>query len=759
MHAPFSDHGRSGRLGDIHIPARCESELRAALVGPDGGETYLAAQDRKFTLHNRVERAAQDAVANAEHVRNLERDVRAVERKLGWVSASFKVPRRTRALNWGALAPAFGLAAVGLIGMIVSTSILMEYVLKSASELFAGNAVGAALFATLPSSLGAVAFKVFEQRLLSARARWWYAAVIFGGGALSLGVWVAATAIHFAPNTGGIAAALVSERSDNGTGVILLLATVICDLSFGYTALAGVGYLLAARHESQAVPNPEYLALTREKRRLKRAIGACRRRQDAAEEYLSLAAAGRELTRNQAEADLACARELWAQEQKSAVANFLSERRGNAMMHVLAVVFTILVATLSTPALAKTRIIVLAPEATNSKDALLKQIAETVAALMPGDQLLVYGARPITQIAGISRPSNSEMNQARLNAALGAQFKPVKDFLTAPATTTRPEPPGNLMLPSLFDELGRNLLASLSDKGADILLVGSLLHVDPRDGRSAMTDRYVPSDGTFRAARADWPFSVVGSEARLRNMTLLFCSPNAATEYESAEHEERVRRFWSLWITGQSGRIGTFSHDLTTCFRRFRAGEASGQTGYQLGRDSKAEMIRVPLNEPPTLPASFQNPGQYFLREDMPISRTPPAVSKGIAWVGLRWNAPCDVDLYARGDVSNKWLYFGSVRTADGFFNKDFVAGTGNSMEYVEFTREIDLDKAEVAINLYACELASPPEGVIRVWFAGNVYQAPFKLAAKSGNKGAMPIAGPHWLRVDLRKVVGLVRD
>src|SRR5262249_1969986 len=125
-----------------------------------------------------------------------------------------------------------------------------------------------------------------------------------------------------------------------------------------------------------------------------------------------------------------------------------------------------------------------------------------------------------------------------------------------------------------------------------------------------------------------------------------------------------------------------------------------------------------------------------------------------------KWNVACDLDLYARADNSQPWLFFGNTRTSGGYFNKDFTSGTGDSQfEFVEFTREIDLGKAEVAINLYACDAPAPPEGTVRAWFGGKVYEAPFKLTAKSGNRGASPMSGPHWLRIDLRKVVGLASE
>jgi hypothetical protein len=243
---------------------------------------------------------------------------------------------------------------------------------------------------------------------------------------------------------------------------------------------------------------------------------------------------------------------------------------------------------------------------------------------------------------------------------------------------------------------------------------------------------------------------------------LHFCDTNAETEFESAAQEERVRRFWTLWTNGQGGRVGTFGRTLDACFRRFNAGEASGQTTYQLSRDTKAEMLRVPLQPAAVLPASLETPGPYFLRDDdMPISHAPPTNTKGISWVGIRWSAPsCDLDLYTRGDPSSPWLYYGNGKSAEGYFNKDWQTATADGqLEYVEYTREIDILKAEVAVNLYACDASAPPEGVARIWFSGKVYEAPFKLAARSGNKGAPPISPPYRVRIDLRKVVGLAKE
>jgi hypothetical protein len=313
------------------------------------------------------------------------------------------------------------------------------------------------------------------------------------------------------------------------------------------------------------------------------------------------------------------------------------------------------------------------------------------------------------------------------------------------------------MIPELLDEIGRNIIPSLPEKRAEVLLIGSFLYYDGRDARWSMTDRFYPSDGLLRAPRAQAPFGVAGARDRLAGMTIHFCGANGAAAFASAEHEELVRRFWSLWVVEQSGQIGTFSYDLATCFRRFGTGETSGQTSYTVSTDAKPEMLRVRAPIPAAVPASMARPGEYFLREDVPISRTPPNTSTGVAWIGIKWGAPCDLDLYARPDGASPWLFYGQVRSADGYFNKDYLSAPGDKQfEYIEFTRPVDLNRVEVAVNLYSGDLPAGPEGIVRVWFNGQVYEAPFKLAAKSGSRGALPMSGPYWLRLDLRKVVGL---
>jgi hypothetical protein len=74
----------------------------------------------------------------------------------------------------------------------------------------------------------------------------------------------------------------------------------------------------------------------------------------------------------------------------------------------------------------------------------------------------------------------------------------------------------------------------------------------------------------------------------------------------------------------------------------------------------------------------------------------------------------------------------------------------------IAFSRPVELAKAEVAVNLYTCNVSTPREAIVRVWFSAKIYETQIRLGAKNGNKGAMPIAGSLWVKVDLRKVVDL---
>jgi hypothetical protein len=319
MHHNTED-GHACEFPDIVVPPRNENGARAAVLGADGGESYVIAQDRKFAVLNHIEAAIQVTAAASTQIAALERAVRTLDRKVLWISPTVTKSTPRAHLSWLNLLLAVLLSGAGVLGMVVSNVVLSEYALRSASsDLFSNNRPAAILFATLPC-LGAVALKVFEARLVSANARWFYGAAVFTVGMVSLVVWLVASAILFSPETAASATLLIQPANDRWIGVVLVLSTIISDVTLGATLLSGVRHLLSVKSNSEAVANPHYAALLRRKRHLEESLRRLQRQRAAAEDYLSRAAAGRELTRLEAEHELERARELWTQVQSAALA-------------------------------------------------------------------------------------------------------------------------------------------------------------------------------------------------------------------------------------------------------------------------------------------------------------------------------------------------------------------------------------------------------------------------------------------------------
>ncbi|MCB1536278.1 MAG: hypothetical protein KDJ44_16565 [Rhodoblastus sp.] len=423
-----------------------------------------------------------------------------------------------------------------------------------------------------------------------------------------------------------------------------------------------------------------------------------------------------------------------------------------------ALLASIALATIPATALAHTSIIVLPPNTQQDKAVLIRAVGDALMGMGRQDQIIFYDAKG-AQLAVVRLPDDPKaVNKAWVKRKLAEQAAPVLQAISAmPAAPPPGDIPENVMIPNVLDEIGRNVVPALPEKKADILVLGSWLYFDKRDGRFAMTDRFYPSDAHIRARLTDSPFGTAGLETHLSGATVHFCWPNGRDAFVTEEHEEKVRRFWSVWTQAQGGKIGTFSHDLPTCFRRTLAGETSGQIAYTLGNETKLEMLRARPPLAARVPANTAQPGEWFLADDAPISRTPPTTTTGVAWIGIKWTAPVDLDLWVRGASGSPWIFFGNTRTAEGLFNKDFTSGTGEKQfEFIEMTSAIDLKRLEIVINLFSGEARAPIEGVIRVYFNAQVYEAPFKIDARHGNRGQMPMNGAAWLRIDPRKVVGL---
>jgi hypothetical protein len=150
-----------------------------------------------------------------------------------------------------------------------------------------------------------------------------------------------------------------------------------------------------------------------------------------------------------------------------------------------------------------------------------------------------------------------------------------------------------------------------------------------------------------------------------------------------------------------------------------------------------------------------------FLSSQAAISNERPAITRGLAKIGIRWTCPqADIDIYARGTNTSEFLYFSHRETVEGHFPHDYLAAPGEAaFEYVEFTRDIDLRTAEAFINFYGGKCPDSPAGIIRIWFGDHTYEGRFVIAAREGNQGGKPagqMTGEHWTRIDIKKIVHL---
>ena len=367
-------------------------------------------------------------------------------------------------------------------------------------------------------------------------------------------------------------------------------------------------------------------------------------------------------------------------------------------MKRLGIVLAVMAA-FSVQAEARTRIVVVSDR--GSRDAVFEQIAQLAVTQGGSDRLLVYAAHPFTRLAEIRPPAELDLNKAQIKARLAQLIGPVRTYLLAAPDRVAKGQASQLLIPEVMGELARNVIPTLPEKRADILLLGTLNPVDAKDGRWSMTNRYYPSDGLLKLQRAETPYGTASAKAQLSQSTVYYCYPDSEAEFATTEHEERVRRWWAVWTAAQAGKAGGFSKDIATCFARLRSGDTSGQPAYPLHANEKPKMLRAPGPTPSSPPTSYTTPGEYFLGPNVTIATTPPRTTVGIAWIGILWLQSCDLDLYVRSNAAAKWLYFGEVRTEDGFFNKDIRTGSEQGQfEYVETTRPIDVTKADVAINL-----------------------------------------------------------
>lgn len=317
----------------------------------------------------------------------------------------------------------------------------------------------------------------------------------------------------------------------------------------------------------------------------------------------------------------------------------------------------------------------------------------------------------------------------------------------------------HIMFPQLLAEIATQTLAATNpqDRTVCVLAIGTAKYYDEREPDFTMRNGYFPSDGWIIGSQSQSPYGTADRQGFLQgvNVHLAFTD----TDWASDLHKLRIQRAWSLFTSAQNGVLSSFTPDITTAIERWKHCEikAGRNFGYDSTRDVQAMLqwnrVPAPENETeiPIFPANELSANQQLLanddwlrREDITGAVDRPTSLSGSFKLGIRWsddqNCNVDMDLYTRSSPQFSYLFFNNKTTPDGRFNKDITAtsqlGMSNGMEYVDLTDIDDVSTLQIMVNHYAGNCQGGVYGVVRAYFNGVVYEAPFHTTSEDGNRG-----------------------
>jgi hypothetical protein len=369
----------------------------------------------------------------------------------------------------------------------------------------------------------------------------------------------------------------------------------------------------------------------------------------------------------------------------------------------------------------------------HTKDPLFRELIGFVLEELPLQSSLwicdAFHLRTITRIEvpnlGAFRSAKTRANQFR------EPIRKLKSFLAE--KHPQPEAAGltfdqAIRFPQFLDFVSDHLGGSAQD--AVVMVLGSPLYLDAKEPGFSMVHGYYPSDGHLRASRDQ---SVFGLETRgdaLRGVVVhygWFGDP-----WVSEAHQQRIDRFWTLYLRGQGGELATFCGDLPTVFSawaaRAPASEARQQRHPLAPEDTRIEMLRLTREVGAT---------DWITREVLPrVQHAPPTSTVGVMKIGIRWQGDIDLDLYAQPHRQAEPLFFEHVRSPEGYYFKDHRSSPDREYEFIEFESPVDVWKVDARINFYEGRAPGGPSGEVRIEFEGKIFTGAFQLEADQGNRG-----------------------
>jgi hypothetical protein len=290
--------------------------------------------------------------------------------------------------------------------------------------------------------------------------------------------------------------------------------------------------------------------------------------------------------------------------------------------------------------------------------------------------------------------------------------------------------------------VGKNLV--VEDCSTVVVVLGSPLYLDDKEPAFSMVDGYFPSDAHLHVGQDRSVFGVLGRANSLQDVVVhqgWFGDP-----YVSAAHQERVDRFWTLFLKLQGACLSTFCGDLATVFNAVRGGSpgiARESVEADHSSEGKLEMLRI-----------VQDIGvaDWITRDRaMNVGTTSPTHTVGTMKIGIRWEGAIDLDLYARPHDGAETLFFNHTQTPEGYYFKDHRSSPKREYEFIEFEQPVDVWKTRAWINFYAGRSRRGPSGEVRIEFDGRIFVGSFSLPAERGNRARSGRGQErYWTEVDV---------
>lgn len=369
--------------------------------------------------------------------------------------------------------------------------------------------------------------------------------------------------------------------------------------------------------------------------------------------------------------------------------------------------------------------------------------------------LAVYDAFDLKSITQVTIPNARAFESPKTRAnQFASAIRDLKRFLAEPHA--RPTAPGlkfqgALRLPQFCDFLAASLAGT--NTPASLLLLGSPLYQDNKEPGFSMVDGYFPSDAHLVATRDKSVFGLPPDppSAGAQLVTWVYF----ADPWTSDLYQEKITRFWTLYLERRGGQLQSLCGDLPTGIRDFEQGPAGGHPAvHHWSLDpaqTKIEMLRI---------GREVQLADWIERDSILQSPSaPPSALLGPMKIGIRWKENIDLDLYATAHPGAETLFFQHPRSLEGYYYKDHRSSPGKDYEFIEFDTPVDAREVEAFINFYKGACPPGPHGEVRIEFDGRIYSAPFSIEAPRGNRGRTGSAQQEfWTRIPVQRILKLTQ-